>query len=119
MTATDTKPVDVPEDADRVPTERWRGRFDEHADAPPLVEDALVDELLKGLRGRRRVDPVEGRVLVGRHDLLVALEGATQHVSLDLVGDLPVDRLVLLKLHCAPRLPKDGSRQSSRRRGRE
>lgn len=54
MTATDTPDVDVPEEPDRLPTERWRGRLTEQQD------DLPIDESLS----RRR----EARVLLG--DLL-------------------------------------------------
>ena len=51
MTATDTTPVDVPEEPDE-PVDRWRGRFDEHRD-----DDLPIDEKLP----RRR----ESRALLG------------------------------------------------------
>ena len=51
MTATDTTPVDVPEEPDE-PVDRWRGRFDEHRD-----DDLPIDEKLP----RRR----EARALLG------------------------------------------------------
>jgi ATP-binding cassette, subfamily B, bacterial len=51
MTATDTAPVDVPEDPDEQRIDRWRGRFDEQRD-----DDLPIDEALP----RRR----EGRALL-------------------------------------------------------
>ena len=52
MTATETTPVDLPEDPDQQPVDRWRGRFDEHRD-----DDLPIDEALP----RRR----EARALLG------------------------------------------------------
>ena len=53
---------------------------DEHPDAAALVEDALVDQLGERLGGGRGVDPERRRVLRRRHDLLLRLERARQHV---------------------------------------
>src|SRR5262249_9568804 len=58
MTATDTTPVEVPDDPDRQPTERWRGRFDEQGDDLPIDESlsrtrearALLYSLLRPYR---------------------------------------------------------------------
>jgi ABC-type multidrug transport system fused ATPase/permease subunit len=38
MTATDTTRVDIPEDPDEQPVDRWRGRFDEQRDDLPIDE---------------------------------------------------------------------------------
>ena len=57
MTATDTTPVDVPEDPEQ-PADRWRGRFDEQRDDLPIDESlprrrearALLGSLLRPYR---------------------------------------------------------------------
>ena len=67
-------------------------RRDEHAEAPLLVEQAVVDELLERLGDGGRVDAVERGVLVRRHHLLVVVEGPLDDVLAQLPGDLPVDR---------------------------
>ena len=41
MTATDTTPVDVPEDPDEQRIERWRGKFDEQRDDDLPIDEAL------------------------------------------------------------------------------
>ncbi len=48
MTATDTNPVDVPEDPDEQRIERWRGKFDEQRD-----DDLPIDESLPRRREAR------------------------------------------------------------------
>ena len=49
MTATDTTPVDVPEDPEEQPADRWRGRFDEQRD------DLPIDESLSRRREARKL----------------------------------------------------------------
>ena len=51
MTATDTKHVDVPEEPDRKPTERWRGRLDEHRDDLPIDESISRGREARALLG--------------------------------------------------------------------
>ncbi len=115
MTATDTTPVEVPEDPDRPPTERWRGRFDAQHDDLPIDESqsrrrearALLGSLLRPYRWTVAflavVVVVENAarlsvpILVQRgidHGIPPIVDGGSAHTLLVIVGVLGVVVLV-------------------------
>ena len=70
----------------------------EHADAPPLVQDALVHQQIDALGGGGGIDGVELCQLVGAGHLLLLQKDAPQDVRLDHLPDLEVDGF----LFCQP-----------------
>ncbi len=67
----------------------------EHADPPPLVENALVHQQTHPLGRRGRIDGVELGQVVGAGDLLLLQKDPPQNVRLDHLADLEVDGLLL------------------------
>ena len=115
MTATDTTPIDVPEDPDHRPAEGWRGRFDEQGDDLPIDESlsrrrearALLGSLLRPYRWSVAllaiVVVVENAarlsvpILVQRgidHGIPPIIDGGSAHTLLVIVGVLSVVVLV-------------------------
>jgi len=111
MTATDTTPIDVPEDPDHRPAEGWRGRFDEQGDDLPIDESlsrrrearALLGSLLRPYRWSVAllaiVVVVENAarlsvpILVQRgidHGIPPIIDGGSAHTLLVIVGVLTV-----------------------------
>ena len=65
---------------------------DEHADAAPLFDEALIHEDREGLADGGRVDAVGRGVFRGGGELIPGSQGAAQDLRANVVGDLHVDR---------------------------
>ena len=75
-----------------------RAGVDEHAQAPPLLHQLLVGQLLIGLQHRQRIDPVVGRDVAHRRQRIALVQHAVEDHGDDPVAQLAIDRLAVIPL---------------------
>src|SRR5258708_11769826 len=75
-----------------------RAGVDEHAAAPLLLDEPLVDKLLVGLEHRERIDPAFGRDIAHRRQRIAFLEQAVADHGDHPLAHRPVHRLTVVPL---------------------
>ena len=115
MTATDTTRVDVPDDPEQQPVDRWRGRFDEHRD-----DDLPIDEALPRRREARALLVSllwPFRWTVAFLAIVVVVENAAR-LSVPLLVQRGIDHGIPPIVDGGPRAhPHDDRRRAGRSRG--
>src|SRR5215472_10389250 len=76
--------------------------LDEHAQAPPLLDQFFVDQLLIALQDREGIDAIVGGDIAHRGQGIAFLERAVQDHRHNPVAELPVNRLTVVPLEIHP-----------------
>ena len=79
-----------------------RAGIDEHAKTSLALDQLLVDQPLICLQNRERIDPLFRRDMAHRRQRIAFLEHAVENHGNDTVTQLPVDRLIVVKLMIHP-----------------